>query len=298
MSPARAFGVAVVLTVCGAKSAAAETITPMQEAVSSFEQAEASLQLTTPCENMCKALQSMIHAAERICELAKDGSPLDQKRCVDAKAKVNDAITRVRAACPDCVKPEGAPTVAAKPPAPPAAPSKSEAAYGGVADAEYVAARGRTTSLELDLLPLALPPTVFQPRFVRRVGERMALAITFGFGVLPKTDGRENGRTGVLVAGGELRMTMLGAFDGLSAFAGLDFAYRSGDLELGEHLTARSFPLGFAVGPELGLRFVTPYGLTVEARAGVDFLVQDLRGQGAPTDKVLPLGAVSAGWSF
>jgi hypothetical protein len=43
---------------------------------------------------------------------------------------------------------------------------------------------------------------------------------------------------------------------------------------------------------------VTEGGLTIEARAGVDFVVQDLRGQNAPTDKVLPLGAISLGWSF
>lgn len=307
MSLPRVLAIAAVVTLC-AKTAAAEG-TEMSEAVAELEAAEHALATSPPCESMCKALHSMANAAARICELAKDGSPLDQKRCVDAKAKVEEATARVRAACPDCVagKPDTGVT-ATKPPAtksleptPPPSPEKKEPAAMGAAEADVAATSatgGRRSSLMLDLLPIFLPPAVVQARWVQRVGPHTAMAITFGFGSVPKTDGRENGRTSALVVGGEIRVNVVGRFDRVGLFVGADFAYRNADLEYGERVTARSFPLGFALGPEVGLRAVCPYGFTVEARAGADFLVQDLRGPDSPTDKVLPLGAISLGWTF
>lgn len=309
MSLPRVLAIAAVVTLC-AKTAAAEA-SEMGQAVADFEAAEQALATSPPCETMCKALQSMSNAAARICELAKDGSPLDQKRCVDAKTKVEEATARVRASCPDCVtaKPDTGVT-ATKPttvPPPPPSPGKTETeakepvamtADHGEAAAMSVGG-GRRSSLMLDLLPLFLPPTVVQPRWVQRIGPHTALAIAFGYGSVPKTDGRENGRTAALMVGGELRVNVAGRFDrGVGLFVGADFAYRNADLEFGERVTARSFPLGFALGPEVGLRAVCPYGFTVEARAGVDFLAQDLRGPGSPTDRVLPLGAISLGWTF
>lgn len=54
------------------------------------------------CAQLCKALSSMSRAAERLCELAKDGGADGQQRCSDARAKVEAARVRVRAKCPVC----------------------------------------------------------------------------------------------------------------------------------------------------------------------------------------------------
>ena len=51
---------------------------------------------TQDCVIACKALASIRRAADRICAL--ESGP----RCVDARAKAEDAQQRVQAACPDC----------------------------------------------------------------------------------------------------------------------------------------------------------------------------------------------------
>jgi len=307
VSPLRVLAISAVVALFAKGAAADEGTTEMQQAVADFTAAEQALATSPPCETMCKALQSMARAAERICELAKGGGPIDQKRCVDAKAKVEEATTRVRASCPDCTtaKPEAPATATTKPAVTPMEPTPPPPAPGKSMDDDRVSessvsamGAGRHSSVLLDVLPLFLPPAMVQPRLVRQVGKHSAFAVTIGLGSLPKTDGVTSSRTSAFVIGGELRVIVLGRFDGISAFVGADFAYREAGLDYGQHLTARGFPLGFVLGPELGTRLVTEGGLTIEARAGVDFVVQDLRGQNAPTDKVLPLGAISLGWSF
>jgi MYXO-CTERM domain-containing protein len=59
-------------------------------------EAEVVALATSDCALACLALESMIRATERLCELAP-GPP-----CNQARAKVADARERVRAACPDC----------------------------------------------------------------------------------------------------------------------------------------------------------------------------------------------------
>jgi MYXO-CTERM domain-containing protein len=51
---------------------------------------------TGDCSVACKALESMIRSAERICELDPG------ERCAAAREKVAKARARVRAACPEC----------------------------------------------------------------------------------------------------------------------------------------------------------------------------------------------------
>ena len=51
---------------------------------------------TADCAVACRALESMIRAADRICSL--EPGP----RCTRARKKVADAKRRVREACPDC----------------------------------------------------------------------------------------------------------------------------------------------------------------------------------------------------
>ena len=54
------------------------------------------------CGSMCKALASMKRATEHLCELTQGGSGTDQKRCIDAKAKLESAQAKVKASCPAC----------------------------------------------------------------------------------------------------------------------------------------------------------------------------------------------------
>lgn len=51
---------------------------------------------TDDCASACKALASMLRAADRICALDPG------RRCEDARATVEDATRKVRAACPQC----------------------------------------------------------------------------------------------------------------------------------------------------------------------------------------------------
>jgi uncharacterized protein (TIGR03382 family) len=84
---------------------------------------------TSDCVAACRALGSMQRAADRLCEMDAGTA------CAEARAKVEDARKRVRAACPACVaeRPE--------PPAPSTTPSPelsanappAESARGGCA---------------------------------------------------------------------------------------------------------------------------------------------------------------------
>jgi hypothetical protein len=52
----------------------------------------------SPCVTACAALTSMERAADHLCTLAGAGDA----RCTDARARVESASKRVRAACPAC----------------------------------------------------------------------------------------------------------------------------------------------------------------------------------------------------
>lgn len=68
-----------------------------------FDEASRSVELAgNDCAQLCKALSSMSRAAERLCELAKDGGDEGQRRCTDARAKLEVARARVREKCPAC----------------------------------------------------------------------------------------------------------------------------------------------------------------------------------------------------
>ena len=279
-------------------------------AVAEFDAAEKALLATAPCETMCKALQSMSRAADRICELARDGSATDQKRCTDAKAKVAEATARVRVSCPNCdPSPPYAPSTTPTPkvpeekpgpdkapaPTPPPSLAKEDVyEYSGVAGI----ARRATATLSLDVIPLFAPPWVIQPRFERSVSRRFSFAIRGAFGSLPKFGPEGKGRTGVFGVGGELRGYVFGSFDRFGVFVAADVMYRSGNnLSFGEYLDARGFPVGVTAGALVGTKLVIGGGLTLEARIGPSFVLRDERIAG-PRDKVIPAGAISLGWTF
>jgi MYXO-CTERM domain-containing protein len=102
------------------------------------------------CALACRALDSMRHATEKLCVL----DPGD--RCANAKRKLDDATTRVKAACPVCAEP-----LEEKKPV--ATPRPAEApATMNVVEAESVQKKGgcagcATTSAPADAVgPLAL----------------------------------------------------------------------------------------------------------------------------------------------
>jgi hypothetical protein len=288
----------------------------LADALAEFADAEKSLATSAPCETMCKALQSMIRAADRICELAHDGTATDQKRCTDARAKVADATARVRASCPNCEpSPPYAPSTAPTPkpmepktgtvdkaPAPPPEPTATGA---GVARADesvmYEAAaisKRATTTVSLDVIPLYAPPWLVQARLERSVARRFSVAIIGASGSLPKTGPDGAGRSSVLAVGGEARGYVFGTFDRFGIFVGADLVYRSASNVLyREYLEARAFPLGLTAGALVGTKLVFGGGITIEARVGPSVVIDDKRAVG-PRDRVIPNGGISLGWTF
>lgn len=72
-----------------------------KEATAQLVQAEADFQAAgNDCEKLCKALASMTHATERLCELAKSNG--DEQRCTDAKTKLDAARAKVKSTCGGC----------------------------------------------------------------------------------------------------------------------------------------------------------------------------------------------------
>jgi hypothetical protein len=295
---------------------------PMTDAVTEFDAALKGLSLTAPCDSMCKALQSMVRAADRICELSRDGTASDQKRCTDAKQKVAEATAKVRAACPDCnPSPPYAPSTTPGPaPVPPMGKKSEDKAGTGKAtvsgdspvdepapapppmesEAVYRVAgttASRRTTLSLDLIPLFAPPFMIQPRIERNTGTPISIIITGGYGSLPKSGPNgATGRTSAFAIGGEVRAYFVGRSDRFGIFAGVDAMHRSAHLEYQEDIAARTFPLGLTIGGLLGTKLVLHSGFTLEARAGAAYVASDRRVNGGP--KVIPSGGVSIGWTF
>jgi MYXO-CTERM domain-containing protein len=74
---------------------------------------DSTLALASDCAIACRALESMRHAADRLCAL----DPGD--RCARARQKVEDASGRVRTSCPTCATElDAAEKGAAGPPSP------------------------------------------------------------------------------------------------------------------------------------------------------------------------------------
>lgn len=54
------------------------------------------------CAQLCKALHSMTHATDRLCELTQSGPASDQQRCTDARARLETAKSKVSSSCGSC----------------------------------------------------------------------------------------------------------------------------------------------------------------------------------------------------
>lgn len=75
---------------------------------------------TEGCAVACRALASMQRSVERLCAL--EGGP----RCNAARAKMRDAESRVRTACPECGMAANAPPLKPSEPSPPSEPPVEE----------------------------------------------------------------------------------------------------------------------------------------------------------------------------
>jgi hypothetical protein len=93
LAPRAAFAEAAATSA--SSSADVRSPSTIEAAQAAFDEAAASA-LDTDCALSCRALESMRRAADRLCAL----DPGD--RCAKARAKVAEAMARVRAACPDC----------------------------------------------------------------------------------------------------------------------------------------------------------------------------------------------------
>jgi hypothetical protein len=81
-------------------SVASEAPKPTAPAQASAPDRAAEATAASPCDVACRALDSMERAADHLCALA--GSADD--RCSGARARVESAEARVRAACPACAE--------------------------------------------------------------------------------------------------------------------------------------------------------------------------------------------------
>lgn len=306
-------GLGGVIAVAAWSARADETLAEdMPTALADFAAAEKALSLSAPCDTMCKALQSMVRAADRICELARDGGATDQKKCADARARVADATAKVRAACPTCdpAPPYAPSTTPSTAPPPPVTKGEDKASVGkkatedadmaprepAAAYSETVVAGARRTSVTLDVLPFFAPPWMVHGRFERSVQPWLSIAINASYGSLPKNGPEGRGRSSALAIGGEVRGYFIGRFDGFGVFVAADLTHRSAALQQQETVSARTFPVGLALGGVLGTKLVTYGGLTLEARAGASYLLNDNRHGGGA--RVFPHGGVALGWTF
>jgi len=114
------FGCALLTTELGAQPAEGKAAPGEEDAVATEiqtleRQIESELVklATGDCTVACLALESMVRAADRLCELAPG------PKCDDAKSKVADAKRRVNQSCPECEASRSEQAVTPDQPAPP-----------------------------------------------------------------------------------------------------------------------------------------------------------------------------------
>lgn len=250
---------------------------PLAEAERELDVAEEALD-AGDCVGICRALGSMIRAAERICALDEPGSASPSARCAAARARVAEAIARVRRACPQCD------------PSPPAAPARTETSAG--ADrvlAEPLSARAsseeaRRVAVTFDPLALLAPASVFVMRAEVPIVGPTSFVATGGFGAVEVGEGRR----AAWIAGAELRAG-LPITASIRLFAGIDATVR-GDGGRDHPL----FPAGFAIGPTLGVQAIVGRGFVIEARGGAAAVLS----AGSERSPIAPIASTGLGWAF
>jgi len=309
---AGALGLSVALFALAPARAHAQTGAAAEKAAAEKQLAQGEADLAaagSACVTMCKALQSMMNAADRICALAKDGPPDDQKKCAEARTKVADALARVRAACPDCNPgPPLAPTSEpAKPPVKQPSANESEEAKAPTAlppepgTAAVLATErrpSRRVTLTLDPMRLFAPAYMIQLRFEKAVSSRVSFAFAGGYGSLKTQDATGPSRTTASMLAIELRGYLVGQTDGFGLFVSAEVSYREASLFANDHLADRFFPLGISAGPLVGVKIVTVFGLTLESRIGASVMLDDRRHGPDPKSVIVPNYGIGLGVTF
>jgi hypothetical protein len=262
------------------------------------------------CVTMCKALQSMMNAADRICALAKDGPESDQKRCADARGKVAEALARVRAACPDCNpgpplapsteppkkkaagKDMGGEDVELAKPAPAPMPAEATTSYRTESRAPS------RVSVTIDPLRLFLPTFLVQLRFEKALTSNVSIALAGAYGSLKTQGATGPSRTSATMLGVEFRGYVVGRVDEFGVFVAAEVNHRNASLFIDDHLESRSFVSGLTAGPLVGVKMVTVGGFTFESRVGASYVIDDQRWSGGPRPKIVPNFGVGVGFSL
>jgi hypothetical protein len=274
----------------------------MDEAWAELSEEERAL-AAGDCETMCKALHSMARAAQRICALAEGGNDADRQRCVDAKARVEEATKRVLAACPACnPSPPYAPATVPPPPPPVGTVDKGAAstdeaettALSGLM--EVRAERRMTPRFTLAIAPAALflPPTIARLSVETRIVDHLSLAVSGGIGRLATVGG--DGHATTFTFGGQLRGYLFGAFSGL--YVAADLRYARASLEDGERLSTRLVLPGMTIGPAVGFKVIAFGGFTLDTSFGLGVVAVDRRREGQPSTRVEPTWDLGLGYSF
>lgn len=247
------------------------------------------------CPALCKALASLETATKHLCALAKPGDEVDQKRCSDAKGKLEEATKKVRAKCPACAPAPPADLTNAPTNPPTNAPNKPAAVdHDGVSDSQavgglYFEATPAVRSTHASRLPLfaigwsplrlVSPPRLVALSVESAFGARFSLRVDGAYG---RHDGAAAWEVGL-----QPRWFFIGTFaSGL--FLGLDarttHVPHEGDVLVN----------GWTLAPVLGARL--PLGRTffVGAHAGPAFALGK-----EPTHRVVPrLDLTLGAWVF
>lgn len=262
----------------------------MTEAEAAVAKAASALDAvpTSDCASLCKALGSLETATKHLCALAKPGDAADQKRCSDAKTKLEEATKKVRAQCPACAPSPPSDVVATKPPTPKDTPTggtdqdvptKAEAVHATYGATPVYAVRYEPrTRFGLGWSPLRL---VLAPRLFALSAEVVTL--------LPlsmRVDaalGRDEGRT-AWELGLQPRFWFAGAPEhGL--FVGVDVRRTEVPFPGDVHVN------GWTLGPVLGVRWPLTRHLWLSGHAGPAFALGK-----EPEHRAVPRLDLSLGW--
>jgi hypothetical protein len=312
-----ALGFVAAVSFAGVSSAAVGDDEPatLDEAQHAFDEARAAFAASgTDCVIMCRALQSMARAAERICALTPGGDAAAKQRCEDARAKVEEAKKKVLAACPGCTAPlpgeapDQAATGAKKPadkgevetsvpPAPP--PTPTEAEYVGLGGTYALAQLRSRRSVTVAVSPLSL---AWDPYFVEghlelRVFGPISLLLRGGAGSLqrePKVEGASDRVLGWRVGGG-----VRAYLDPLNtSFSGAYFGIEQKWDEAKDGARWLHFVPGLTVDFVAGYKLVSAGGFTLETQIGASVVATDRRPDTMPRPRVVPTWDLAVGYTF
>ncbi len=293
-------------------AARADEVTSETMRFAEDELSEAELHLAeggVDCATMCKALQSMVRAADRICAIAATGDDADRARCTKARERVAEATKRVLAACPACEPvPPKAPSPASTSTAPPPptsisgvanAPAPSEdAVYAERVTTAGVSGRRARFTVTFSPLQLVLPPVFAHVAVEAKLFDGVSLALGGGFGKLPARAPNNDISASSYSVSGDFRGYLGGRFDG--AYLAIAGQYFHATLDSEAHLKSSLSPIpGVTTNLVLGWKLITSSGFTFETRAGLGIVLKDERHAGSPSKNALfPVWDMRVGWSF